>query len=87
MYAWNPERKTIVFMYVGAEGNFTEGTVQLQDGVLMHEFQEIQMNGKAAQYVARVTPHGTESWDNAIFARKGGDALTPMVQVLYLPAK
>ena len=36
--------------------------------------------------LARVMPHGTESWDNAIFARKDG-TLTPLVQVQYLPAQ
>lgn len=84
LYAWNPEKKVLVFIYVGAEGNLSEGTVQLKDGLLVHEFREIETNGSSHDYVARVTPHGTESWDNEILARKG-DALTPLVQVQYQP--
>lgn len=86
IYAWNPEKKALVFMYVGAEGNFSEGMVQWKDGVLVHQFREIQTNGTAHDFVARVTPHGTDSWDNAILAREG-DALTPVVQVQYRPAQ
>ena len=85
IYAWNPEKKALVFVYVGADGGLSDGTVQLEDGKLVHEFREIHSNGKSAQFLARVTPHGTDSWDNAIFARKG-DKLTPLVQVQYLPA-
>ena len=34
------------------------------------------------EYVARVTPHGNEAWDNEILARKGND-LTLLVKVRY----
>lgn len=51
------------------------------------EFDEIHAaGGKVDQLVARVTPHGSESWDNTIFARNG-DTLTPLVQVQYLAAQ
>lgn len=86
LYAWNPLKKMLVFMYTDAEGNFSEGTVRIEEGKLVHEFQEIHPDGKVDALVARVTPHGSESWDNAIFVRKG-DALTPLVQVQYLPAR
>ena len=46
-----------------------------------HEFQE-QADGKTAGYVARVTPHGNESWDNEIFARTA-NGLTLLVKVRY----
>lgn len=86
MYAWHPEKKALWFVYVSAEGNVSEGIVRLEDGKLVHEFREIRKDGNVGDYVARVTPHGTESWENAIFARKG-DTLTPLVQVQYLPAQ
>ena len=87
LYYWDPEKKLIAFVYVGAEGDFTAGTVRQENGVLVHEFREVHAaDGKAEEYVARVTPHGNESWDNAIFARHGG-ALKQIVQVQYLPAR
>jgi hypothetical protein len=85
LYFWNPEKRVIMFVYSNAEGGLFEGTVRLEEGKLVHEFQEIHADGKIDALLARVTPHGTESWDNAIFARKDG-ALTPLVQVKYLPS-
>ncbi len=82
LYAADPQQRVIVFWYVSAEGSLTKGTVIMEDGKLVHEFQEIEPDGKTAEYVARVTPHGNEAWDNEIFARKG-NGLTPLVKVLY----
>ena len=76
----------IVFWYVDAKGSLTKGTVKMEDGKLVHQFQETESDGKTADYVARVTPHGNEAWDNEIFARKGND-LTPLVKVRYEVAK
>lgn len=87
LYVWNPEKKVIVFTYVGAEGNLSEGTVARESDVLVHKFREVQAkDGEAGEYVARVTLHGESGWDNAIFARQG-DALTPIVQVQYRPSR
>ena len=86
LYFWNPEKRVIMFVYSDAKGGLFEGTVRLEEGKLVHEFQEIHPDGKIDPLLARVTPHGTDSWDNAIFARKDG-ALTPLVQVQYLPAR
>jgi hypothetical protein len=86
MYAWDPQQGAIVFWYVDAKGGLTKGTVKIEDGKLVHEFQEIEPDGKTADYVARVTPHGNEAWDNEVFARKG-DSLTPLVKVRYEAAR
>jgi hypothetical protein len=87
LYAWNPEKKVIVFTYVGAEGDLTEGTVRQENDVLVHEFRQIHAaNGKVEEYVARVTPHGDEGWDNAIFLKER-DNLKQIVQVRYLPSR
>lgn len=86
LYVWNPEKKSLVFTYVDGKGSLSEGTVRMEGNQLIHEFHEINPSGKSEQFVARVTPHGTESWDNAIFAGRG-DGQTPIVQVQYLPAR
>jgi hypothetical protein len=86
LYFWNPEKRVIMFVYSNAEGGLFEGTVRLEGDKLVHEFQEIHPDGKIDLLLARVTPHGTDGWGNAIFARKDG-ALTPLVQVEYLPAR
>ena len=86
LYFWNPEKQAIMFLYCDAKGSLYEGMVRPEGDKLVHEFQEIHPDGKIDALVARVTPHGTESWNNAIFARKEG-ALTPLVQVQYLPAR
>jgi hypothetical protein len=86
LYAWDPQQRVIVFWYVDAQGGLTKGTVKMEEGKLVHEFQEIASDGKTSDYVARVTPYGTEGWDNEIFARKGSN-LTPVVKVRYEVAK
>jgi hypothetical protein len=86
LYAWDPQQRVIVFWYVDAEGSLTKGTVKMKDGKLVHEFQETQPDGKTTEFVARVTPHGNEGWDNEIFARKA-NGLTPLVKVRYQIAK
>jgi hypothetical protein len=48
----------------------------------VHEFEEIERDGKSSSFVARVTPHGEQGWENEIFARRRSD-LTPMVKVRY----
>ena len=80
--SWDPQQRVIVFWYVDAKGSLTKGTVKMEDGKLVHQFQETESDGKTADYVARVTPHGNEAWDNEIFARKG-NGLTPLVKVRY----
>src|ERR1043166_7553523 len=40
LYAWDPQQHAIVFWYVGADGALTKGTVKMEDGKLVHEFQE-----------------------------------------------
>src|SRR6266513_3510625 len=80
LYAWDPQQHVIAFWYVDAKGSLTKGTVKMEEGKLVHEFQEIEFDGKTADYVSRVTPHGSEAWDNEIFARKG-NGLTPLVKV------
>jgi hypothetical protein len=86
LYFWNPEKQAIMFLYCDSKGSLYEGTVRPEGNTLVHEFQETHPDGKIDPLLARVTPHGTESWDNAIFARKES-ALTPLVQVQYLPAR
>ena len=67
---------------MGAEGSFTQGTVRSEAGALVHEFTQTQADGKAAEFVARVTPHGNMAWDNEIAARNE-KGLTPIVKVTY----
>jgi len=82
LYAWDPQQKNIVFWYVDAKGGLTRGTVKVEAAKLVHEFQETQSDGKTSEYVAKVTPHGNEAWDNEIFSRKG-QVLTPLAKVRY----
>jgi hypothetical protein len=82
LYAWDPRQKTIVFWYVGAEGNLSKGTVKVEGGQLVHEFEEITVDGKSTAYVAKVTPHDGTAWDNEILARSGTE-LKQLVKVRY----
>ena len=82
LYAWDPQQRLIVFWYVDAEGSLTKGKVRLDDGKLVHEFDQITPDGKSASYVAKVTPYGEEAWDNEIFELHGKE-LKPMVKVRY----
>jgi len=86
LYAWDPKQRSIVFCYAGADGSLTNGVVRLENGKLVHEFEEIDKDGKTAHYVARVTPFGDSGWQNEIFA-KGANGLTPIVKVQYEIAK
>ena len=82
LYAWDPWQKAIVFWYVDPQAGLTIGTVQMEEGKLVHAFEEITADGKSAAYVAKVTPHGEASWENEIFVRRGND-LAPIVKVRY----
>jgi hypothetical protein len=82
IYAWHPQKQTIVFSYVDSEGNFYEGTVKPEHGGLLHEFLMTDPKGQASQFSARQTQDGTNAWVNEIFSRKDG-RLDPMVKVRY----
>lgn len=82
LYAWDPHQRVIVFWYVGADGSLTRGTVKSEAGKLIHEFEQAEADGKTAKYVAHVTPNGTTSWQNEIFAH-GANGIRPMVNVRY----
>ncbi len=82
LYAWDPQQRAIVFWYVGAEGGLTKGKVKLEDGKLVHEFDQITPDGKSASYVAKVTPQGEQAWQNEIFEQQGTE-LKPLVNVRY----
>ena len=82
LYAWDPQQHAIVFWYVDAKGALTKGTVKMEEGKLVHEFEETQPDGKTAGFIARVTPQGDQGWENEIFARKD-KGLTPIVKVHY----
>ena len=86
LYAWDPKQHAIAFWYVDAKGSLSTGTVKLEDGKLVHEFQETQPDGKTASYVARVTPQGDRAWENEILARKE-NTLTTIVKVRYEAAE
>jgi len=86
LYAWDPQQRLIVFWYVDAQGSLTKGTVKMEGATLVHEFEELTGDGKSAAYLAKVTLHGDESWDNEIFARSSA-GLQPMVKVRYEIAK
>jgi dipeptidyl aminopeptidase/acylaminoacyl peptidase len=81
-YAWDPQQRVIVFWYVDADGNLTRGTVKTEGEKLVHEFEQIKADGKSSSFVANVTPHGEESWENEISSRNGGE-LKLLVKVRY----
>jgi len=82
LYAWNPQKKAIVFTYVDSKGNFYEGTVRpLSDG-LLHEFVMIDSTGGTTQYSARQTRSGDNAWVNEISEIKDGKPV-PEVTVRY----
>lgn len=85
LYAWDPKQKLISFWYVGAEGGLTQGTLKTDGGTLIHDFEEIQPDGKTAKYVARVTPN-EQGWRNEIFSQSP-NGLRPMVAVQYTVAR
>jgi dipeptidyl aminopeptidase/acylaminoacyl peptidase len=81
-YAWDPQQRVIAFWYVDAEGSLSKGTVKAEGEKLVHEFEQIKGDGKSWTFVANVTPHGEQSWDNEIFSSNGGQ-LKAMVKVRY----
>ena len=82
LYAWDPQQRAIVFWYVGAEGDLTQGKVKTENGKLVHEFNQIGSNGKSTPFVAKVTPQNEQAWRNEIFQRQGNE-LKPVANVLY----
>jgi hypothetical protein len=85
-YAWDPQQRVIAFWYVDAEGSLTKGTVKIEGEKLVHEFEQIRGDGKSSMYVANVTPHGDQGWENEISSRDGAE-LKSLVKVRYEIAK
>ena len=67
LYAWDPQDHVIVFWYVDAKGALSKGTVKAEEGKLVHQFRETQLDGKTA---------------DEILSRKE-NRLTPLVHVRY----
>ena len=86
LYAWDPQQRVIVFWYVDAKGSLTKGTVKTGRWKTGPRIPGDGVGWKDTDYVAKVTPHGNEAWDNDIFARKG-NGLTPLVKVRYEVAR
>jgi hypothetical protein len=86
IYFWNPQTQTIEFVWSGADGDLSRGSVTPTGGKLVHDFQVTHADGKSDSYVARVTPQPDGSWTNEILVKKNG-TLAPVVQVSYLPEK
>jgi hypothetical protein len=86
IYFWNPQTQMIEFVWSGADGDLSRGSVTPADGKLVHDFQVTHPNGKSDSYVARVTPQSDGSWTNEILVKKNG-TLSPFIQVSYMPEK
>jgi hypothetical protein len=86
IYFWNPQTQTIEFVWLGAEGDVSRGSVTPGDGKLVHDFQVTHADGKSDSYVARVTPQPDGSWTNEILTKKNGN-LSPVIQVTYVPER
>ncbi len=86
IYFWNPQTQTIEFVWLGADGDVSRGSVTPGDGKLVHDFQVTHADGKSDSYVARVTPESDGSWTNEILAKKNG-TLSPFIKVSYLPER
>jgi hypothetical protein len=86
IYVWNPEKQAIGMIYSDDKGTLTDGTVQVKEGTLLHEFRQIHPDGKVEEFASHVTSQGSEKWTNEIFARKGGQ-LTKIVEVQYVAVK
>jgi hypothetical protein len=86
IYFWNPQTQTIEFVWLGAEGDVSRGSVTPGDGKLVHDFQVTHPDGKSDSYVARVTLESDGSWTNEILAKKNG-TLSPFIKVSYMPER
>ena len=64
------------------ERTLTKGKIKIEDGKLVHEFDQIAPDGKSTAYVAKVTPHGEQAWQNEIFEQHDNQ-LKPIVNVRY----
>src|ERR1700726_4683375 len=72
VYSWNPAKHQIVFVYSDAQGNLTEGAVDLKDGALVHNFTITDPSGKVERARAVITPQGPNAYTNDIFVEKDG---------------
>jgi hypothetical protein len=86
IYAWQPQKRVIVFWYVDSKGGLYEGTVKPESGALVHEFKLTDAKGEVSEFTARQTMDGTNAWVNEIFSRKDGN-LEPEVKVRYEKVK
>ena len=81
-YNWDAAKRRIVFRYSDAEGNLTDGAVELENGALVHNFNIAKSDGSLEIARAVITPNGADAYTNDIFVTKDG-SLQKMVSVQY----
>jgi hypothetical protein len=86
IYVWDPEAQKLRLVYADAEGSLTDGTVTLENEVLVHELTIKQAHAAPEQIRARLTKSGTDVFTNEIFGQKDG-TWTKLVEVRYERAR
>jgi hypothetical protein len=82
IYNWNAAKRQLVFVYSDAEGNLTEGAIDMENGALIHNFTVTDVRGKIEKARAIITPKTQNTYTNEILVEKNG-SLQRLVSVDY----
>ena len=72
LYAWNPGKKKIIFVYADKEGNLTEGDAVMSGERLEQEFHIIGTDGTARPFRSTVVRNGADAYDWNVEHQKDG---------------
>lgn len=72
LYAWDPAKKQLLFLYTDAEGSLTQGTVRAEKETLIHDFAVAEKDGTTSKVQARITPQGANAYLNEIYRWQDG---------------
>ena len=82
LYAWNPAKKKLIFVYTDNEGALTEGGVVVDGNRLEQYFHIIGTDGVSRPYRSTIMRRGQDSYDWNVQSQKDG-AWIPMFTLQY----
>ena len=81
-FAYDAEKKSIVFSYPSADGGLANGTVASKDGSLLWDFQMTEANGRVSHFQVHTDQTGSDDYTWALFALKK-DAWVKLLEIHY----
>jgi hypothetical protein len=82
LYAWNPAKKKVIFVYTDNKGAFTEGETVMRGNRLEQDFHIIGADGISRPFRSTIIRQGNDRYDWSVLSSKDG-VWTEMFSLRY----